>query len=83
MLCTGNLVQACGGSNRLSVHTSGQRAPAGPIVNPGPQPWVSLGCYVDEPGRTLTGLSIVSDNNTVSKCTTACKQANFDMLELK
>jgi hypothetical protein len=74
MHCTGSSTEACGGSNRLNLYSSGQPTP---VINPGTGLWVSLGCYVDEPARTLTGLSSAIDNNTVDSCTSACQQAGF------
>lgn len=45
MACSGNKTEACGGPNRLNLFKSSKAAPAGPVTNPGPPGWTSLGCY--------------------------------------
>ena len=45
MGCSGNKTEACGGPSRLTLFGNGQKAPAGPSMNPGPAGWTSLGCY--------------------------------------
>jgi hypothetical protein len=45
MACAGNVTEACGGSGRMSLFTSGQPAPPPPVTNPGPGLWTSQGCY--------------------------------------
>ena len=46
MPCSGNATQACGGPDRLTLfHNTVRQPPAGPVVNPGPAGWASLGCY--------------------------------------
>lgn len=41
--CGGNSTEACGGPNRLTLYKSSKVT--GPQVNPGPNGWVSQGCY--------------------------------------
>lgn len=43
MTCSGNTNELCGGPNRLNVFQSS--TVSGPVVNPGPPGWGSLGCY--------------------------------------
>jgi hypothetical protein len=43
-----------------------------------PGHWSYQGCYVDVPGRTLTGLSYADGtNNTIENCITSCTNAGF------
>ena len=43
MVCTGNADELCGGPNRLNVFENSQIT--GPVVNPGPGAWGTMGCY--------------------------------------
>ncbi|KAK5990459.1 WSC domain-containing protein [Cladobotryum mycophilum] len=77
--CGGNATEACGGPNRLTLYTTTQIS--GPQVNPGPDGWVSQGCYTEgTTGRALTtGLNSVPGNQmTVAKCTAGCKAGGFN-----
>lgn len=48
MACSGNANEPCGGPNRFNLFDSGKTptTPAGPVTNPGPAGWQSLGCYM-------------------------------------
>jgi WSC domain len=84
MACTGNSSEACGGSNRLTLFYSGvNRTVTGPVVNPGPPGWKSLGCYNDTVGmrtlpvnpQTAGGQSVM----TIALCTSACQQGGYNI----
>lgn len=40
--CTGDSEEACGGGDRLTLY---KRPVQGPVENPGPKNWPSIGCY--------------------------------------
>ena len=80
MGCTGNASEACGAGNRLTVFYTSQPL-AGPVTNPGPSGWTSLGCYTDSVGaRTLVnGIATPGGGSalTIALCTSACQQAGY------
>ncbi|KAF1811335.1 WSC-domain-containing protein [Eremomyces bilateralis CBS 781.70] len=45
MTCSGDVVQACGGPNRLTTFKSDAIPPPDPVHNPGVGTWSRLGCY--------------------------------------
>jgi hypothetical protein len=84
MACTGNSSEACGGPNRLTLFYSGVNTTVtGPVVNPGPPGWKSLGCYNDTVGmrtlpvnpQTAGGQSVM----TIALCTSACQQGGYNI----
>ncbi|PTB46771.1 uncharacterized protein TrAFT101_003787 [Trichoderma asperellum] len=76
--CGGNSTQACGGPDRLTLYKSSKVT--GPEVNPGPNGWVSQGCYAEgTTGRALTYQlgSVANAQMTVAACTSGCKAAGY------
>lgn len=77
MPCAKNGSQPCGGSNRVSLFASSLIA----TTNPGPNGWVSVGCYNDSRfTRTLAQpqvLAVGGQGMTVGQCTTACQQQSY------
>ncbi|KAI5359093.1 putative hem peroxidase, carbohydrate-binding WSC, hem peroxidase superfamily [Septoria linicola] len=86
MPCKGNSSQICGNGNRLSVYSNGNTFVA-PITNPGPEGWISLGCYTDSTSsrslRDEQSISAGSNAMTVSECTTACKSGGYSLAGLE
>jgi hypothetical protein len=84
MACTGNASEACGGPNRLTLFYSGvNNTVTGPIVNPGPPGWKSLGCYNDSVGtRTLLDNPQTpggTANLSIALCTQACGAGGYNI----
>ncbi|MCJ1410361.1 hypothetical protein MMC19_004446 [Ptychographa xylographoides] len=82
MACAGNATEQCGGPNRMTLfNNKGATAPSGPVTDPGPPGWTSLGCYAEGAnGRTLTtGMATTGGTGalTVALCTSACHAANY------
>ncbi|KAK7189339.1 WSC domain-containing protein [Paraphaeosphaeria sporulosa] len=81
--CSGNLKEACGGSNRLTIFNNTAAGQGPPYTNPGVKGYRSLGCYVDNMGgRTLdTEVSGTFpggyQNSTVANCVAACSSRNY------
>ncbi|KAH0528699.1 hypothetical protein TsFJ059_003525 [Trichoderma semiorbis] len=76
--CGGNSTEACGGPGRLTLYKTAEIT--GPSVNPGPDGWVSKGCYSEgTTGRALTfGYGGVANAQmTVAACTSGCKAAGY------
>lgn len=73
--CRGNITQACGAADRLSVYSGPPPAP-GPVENPGVGGFVSMGCYTDKvDARTLSRQAAVSggaESMTNAACAAAC-----------
>ena len=69
MACSGDASQHCGGPDRLLVYTS---TSSGPVTNPAPAGFLSLGCYTDSvSARTLSRVKNVpggSNALTVALC---------------
>ncbi|KAG7050936.1 WSC domain-containing protein [Colletotrichum scovillei] len=79
MPCSGDSLEACGGSDRLSVFTNGVAAP---VINPGPPGWSSLGCQNDPGPRLLsyrTGVVAGDSKMSVLQCTNACQAAGYSL----
>jgi hypothetical protein len=87
MACNGAASETCGGSNRLTVYQYNGTAPLGPLTNPGPPGWASLGCYSDTvAARTLSTMVATSGgaaNMSVVHCTDACDAAGFKLAGLE
>ncbi|UNI14601.1 (Methyl)glyoxal oxidase [Purpureocillium takamizusanense] len=76
--CGGDATQPCGGQGRLTLYFTSMIQ--GPVVNPGVDEWVSIGCYSEgTTGRTLTqGVGTIPNAQmTVAKCAAACKAGSY------
>jgi hypothetical protein len=75
--CKGSSSEACGGSSRLSVYSSGK---PGPITNPGDGTLTHYaGCWVDSVGaRTLPVEIELAGKTTVAACAAACREKGYD-----
>lgn len=75
MLCNGNQLEICGGSNRINIYEFGAKDTT-PKTG-----WISQGCYTDSvAGRTLSvgmGVDGGAAAMTNEKCQTACMAAGF------
>ncbi|KAG9023244.1 hypothetical protein FS837_005893 [Tulasnella sp. UAMH 9824] len=60
--CAGDASQKCGGGWRLTLYQAA---------------WTNLGCYVDQPARTLNGASKIDNAMTVGMCQTFCSGSGF------
>lgn len=81
MACNGDDSEDCGASNRLTVYQYNGTTALGPVENPGPDGWTSLGCYTDSTAaRTLTH-QVSTDGGaadmTIALCTSACGSAGY------
>ncbi|OCL01795.1 WSC-domain-containing protein [Glonium stellatum] len=83
MPCTGVPSQPCGGPDRMNLFWNGQTAPPPPetFTNPGPDSWVSEGCYTDSvAARTLANQVATTGGGslmTIQLCASACKAAGY------
>ncbi|KAF2100795.1 copper radical oxidase [Rhizodiscina lignyota] len=79
--CNGDDSETCGAANRLTVYQYNGSAPLGPLTNPGPPGWSSVGCYTDDvAARTLSTLVSTdggASNMSVVHCTDACNAGGF------
>ena len=84
MPCAGNAAEVCGAGNRLTVFSTSTST--GPVANPGPNGWTSLGCYDDSSSaRTLQnpeGVPAGGSGMTVAQCTTTCQVSLSTILKL-
>lgn len=85
MPCTGVPSQPCGGPDRMNLFWNGKTAPPPPetITNPGPDGWVSEGCYIDSvAARTLANrVDTIGGGSvmTIQLCVSACKTAGYSL----
>jgi hypothetical protein len=79
MPCRGNVKEACGGRERLSVYEIDAVPQAS--TNPGPSGWHSLGCYTDSnKARSLTVAARMPGHTvTVAVCTSRCKDMGYSL----
>ncbi|KAH6691360.1 WSC domain-containing protein [Plectosphaerella plurivora] len=56
--------------------------PVDPVVNPGVNGYVSVGCYMETPGRTLPALR-PTEEQTVAACIDACSTAGYSFAGLE
>ncbi|KAL2069825.1 hypothetical protein VTL71DRAFT_14504 [Oculimacula yallundae] len=84
MACTKTKTQACGAADRINLYNliggTPSSQPAAATVNPGPNGWVSQGCWSDSVGvRTLSNKVSVPGALTVASCTSACSAAGYSL----
>jgi hypothetical protein len=85
MPCTKTPTQACGGPDRINLYYLKGATPATPPAtvgtNPGPDGWVSEGCYSDSVAdRTLANTVATAGGGpvmTVALCVDACQAAGY------
>ncbi|KAF4624843.1 hypothetical protein G7Y89_g13327 [Cudoniella acicularis] len=85
MPCTKTPTEACGGPNRMNLYYLIGATPATPpatvSTNPGPDGWVSEGCYSDSVAyRTLANEVATAGGSsamTVGLCVAACQSAGY------
>lgn len=90
MPCTKTPTEACGGPNRINLYYLEGATPSPPPVsvgtNPGPDGWVSEGCYSDSvAARTLANQVATGDASTmtVAICVEACQAAGYILAGLE
>lgn len=80
--CPGNVTEACGSNNRLSVFYSGRANST--QTNAGPNGTSRIGCLTDNVyARALSVLQASSDSMTVAQCTSACKASKHSTAGLE
>ncbi|KAH8659256.1 WSC domain-containing protein [Tricladium varicosporioides] len=87
MPCTKTATQACGGPDRMNLYYLEGATPATPpaqvTTNPGPNGWVSEGCYSDSvASRTLANTVATTGGGsamTVALCVDACHTAGYSL----
>ncbi|CZR63536.1 uncharacterized protein PAC_13433 [Phialocephala subalpina] len=87
MPCTKTPTEACGGPDRMNLYYLVGATPAPPpaavSTNPGPDGWVSEGCYSDSVGTRTLANSIATTGGasvmTVALCVDACHAAGYTL----
>ncbi|KEF59535.1 uncharacterized protein A1O9_04379 [Exophiala aquamarina CBS 119918] len=88
MACAGNSSMACGGPNGLTLYKnpnfeanpdapSTPPSPVGPSIVSSIGNWQYVDCYIEIPGRALTGKAVASNDMLVAYCAGNCTGFNF------
>ncbi|RFU77686.1 wsc domain-containing [Trichoderma arundinaceum] len=90
--CGGDINQVCGGNgdgteSYISVFADSLKSggdptdppppTSGPVVNPGVDGYVSIGCYTEATDARALPNEVDTDKQTVAQCVTACKAGHY------
>ncbi|GFP60137.1 WSC domain-containing protein ARB_07867 [Trichoderma asperellum] len=88
--CGGDINQVCGGNgdgteafislfaDSLSTNSTTPPPPTGgPVVNPGVDGYVSIGCYTEATNARALPYELDTDKRTVKECVDACKASHY------